>query len=768
MASIEENLRLVASDVEQALSAATSDNPNPSQLVSKCENLLRTLGKHDLLYERIIPNDEVRVHSTNRDGVGLDPFDVHCLIERVLRQGWVSAKTVSSVCFEVDPRSDNQCTFNETLALSSDGMIAPVRKENLHFLSVAGSHTVGGLNAVAHSCATFLDEIATDGRLSIDKVRAVNADYADAVATGFKWRVIRWQVDERFPGLAAYIQEAMNSGHDTERVATKIQVLLELHRKGKANVSQHGDFRWQNIATSVEASKQHMRGQIMDMTAFVERWSGGASGDFLASLNEWAKTLRSRAEVPGSMFKMLSSLELDSMPEVVYSLLKAAMRSPPKYCHAGTTTSKLLNSTDVGTLIKDKRRELIDLAAKARASNIWYTEDLLKAGVHVSRATFVKLQGVMEVDAIMFLMKKAVPNRAAHASLDQIAGEFMDALYLAHPALKDVQPPWNPPEKKSSPNSSKKGQSGFRELSTGGLNMGVVTSLGYKQGLMVELKKKPEDVGGPQQWQISKIDAVNDMVMLKTVRDGEVSKLMEDVVEIDCGKLVDLYKVVVEQEVERFESKGAALSETLGASVLRASLIAKEAMFSAYASNSQAVDVDILFSRGAGAKVNVQKVVVNKKYDKGSLVLVALSNTCSVALTARVPAGAVHFFRFDGIPVGHSAFVVPTQVWPAKAGASKKQSFVAPFWEVPSTDARGDANMIDGVVKVEVHRECKPGSGSSKIVVAVPCLVNSKAVAKDSALLRLKADHQAVNAKRAADEPQDSPKVPKDTKKAKR
>eukprot|EP00959_Pyramimonas_sp_CCMP1952_P432928 9065981-Pyramimonas_sp.AAC.1 len=96
-------------------------------------------------------------------------------------------------------------------------MLSPVRKENLHFLSVAGSHTVAGLNAVSHACSTFLDDFATDGHLSLDKVRAVNSDYADAVAHGFRWRVIRWQVDVKFPGLAAYIQEALNTGADTER-----------------------------------------------------------------------------------------------------------------------------------------------------------------------------------------------------------------------------------------------------------------------------------------------------------------------------------------------------------------------------------------------------------------------------------------------------------------------------------------------------------------------------------------------------------------------
>ena len=154
------------------------------------------------------------------------------------------------------------------------------------------------------------------------------------------------------------------------------------------------------------------------MAAFVKRGSDGSSGGFLECPDEWAKNLRSRTEIPGHMLKMLSTLDLDSMPEVVYSLVKAAMRSPPKYCHARVITSKFLNCTDVGNLIKDKRAQLIDLVAKVRSSDDWFTKDLAKAGVHVSRSAFIRVQGGMDVDSVMDLMKKSVPNKAAHTSLE--------------------------------------------------------------------------------------------------------------------------------------------------------------------------------------------------------------------------------------------------------------------------------------------------------------------------------------------------------------
>eukprot|EP00959_Pyramimonas_sp_CCMP1952_P419813 8793498-Pyramimonas_sp.AAC.1 len=193
MASLEQNLDIVAPHVDAFVKSVTNVDGNPSQLLAKGENIIKLLFQHNLGYDSVVQNRFLRPHNSNRSTTGLDPFDVHCLIEKIIDQGWVASKTAQSICFEAGPDPQDAYAFNNDLWRNSDSMLAPMMLEDLRYLTVAGSHTVAGLNAVDAGCATFLDQISTDGRLSLDKCRALCAEYADAVVNGFSWRVLRWQ-----------------------------------------------------------------------------------------------------------------------------------------------------------------------------------------------------------------------------------------------------------------------------------------------------------------------------------------------------------------------------------------------------------------------------------------------------------------------------------------------------------------------------------------------------------------------------------------------
>ncbi|CAK0859387.1 unnamed protein product [Prorocentrum cordatum] len=681
MASTPQALELVAPRVEAVASAVNSEEGSPSQLMAKGEAIIRLLKDPNLACDRTITPRLIRPHITNRSGAGLDPFDAHCLIDKILARGCVQSKTAMSCRFEAHPIKSEAFGFNEKLWHNSDGMLAPVQKEDLNFLSVGGSHTVGGMNAVESRCATFLTDTAEDGHLSIDKCTAKSPEYADAVLNGFPWRAIRYQVDERFPLLAQALVECLNSGHNTERTAAKIQILLEVFTKGKQNLASHGEFKWAAVPRAAEASEAHVKGQVLDMTAFVERWSGGDSGSCLRELDAWPKTLRSRAGVQGSTFKMLAGLEIDRMPEAVFAMLKAAMVSPSKYCHTGTTTSKLLNSTDVAAMLKDRRQQLVQIVGMVRAAHEWYA-DMLDAKVHLSNSMFLKLPGSFEVGCVMLLLKKPLPGKQLPPSLQHIGQEFVDKVTDAVPFVNKVKPPWAPMAQTGP--VAKGSCVGFRNVAAGGPTAAFVASAGFELGAEIELKTKPLSAEFTK-WTIASIGSdMNTFVELKgESEDGSVSSNVE---KVDVMSLVDLHK---------------ALSS------------AKDALHFAFRAESTDVAVVIHHEVLPSAKTEVEQVVAQHKYEKGKLILVPLSTACCACAKLRVPPNAVEFPVVQGMPDGVVAYVAPTQVWPHVAAASggKKRAFIAPYWAVPAGAA--DHNMINSVVKVDIVDKYV-GSGASE------------------------------------------------------
>eukprot|EP00959_Pyramimonas_sp_CCMP1952_P460667 9480273-Pyramimonas_sp.AAC.1 len=107
----------------------------------------------------------------------------------------------------------------------------------------------------------------------------------------------------KVPELALSLVECGNDGRNADRLATPLQVLMEIHRKATANYIQCGDYKWDAVSQSIEAKKEWMQGHCRGMATFVEKWSGGDDAVWLKGLDAWSKTITHRASVPGSMFK---------------------------------------------------------------------------------------------------------------------------------------------------------------------------------------------------------------------------------------------------------------------------------------------------------------------------------------------------------------------------------------------------------------------------------------------------------------------------------
>eukprot|EP00959_Pyramimonas_sp_CCMP1952_P005026 105569-Pyramimonas_sp.AAC.1 len=87
------------------------------------------------------------------------------------------------------------------MVADSDGQLAPLRRERVRAVSVARTRTKRGLNAVNAGACTELEELATDGKFSRDKVIAVNPSIEEFLDHGVEWVVIRNEILKGCPNL---------------------------------------------------------------------------------------------------------------------------------------------------------------------------------------------------------------------------------------------------------------------------------------------------------------------------------------------------------------------------------------------------------------------------------------------------------------------------------------------------------------------------------------------------------------------------------------
>ena len=148
--------------------------------------------------------------------------------------------------------------------------------------------------------------------------------------------------------------------------------------------------------------------------------------------------------------------------------------------------------------------------------------------------------------------------------------------------------------------------------------------------------------------------------------------------------------------------------------------------------------VDVVINYTVSPKVGTVSVVANRKYDKGQLILIPLSNTVGVCLPNKLPktAGLVRVPSLDNLPVGHMAYISPS-IHFAKQGGPKKEAFNPPYWCIPEASDTDVPNMFPGQLKAEVTVSVDAFGKPVKTKVVLPMLYNKGGdIAKGDTLLR--------------------------------
>ena len=185
----------------------------------------------NLLRKQTLSSRYVVVHPRNRYGDGLVPEQVYKLVDAFASHGFslleIGLPLASEVPPATNPRGAEAKEFNQAIVKDAQGALPPIAEEEYMIMSVAKSHS-----SMASRCVIFAmphdNAMVTDnGRLSLQKTRAISPEYADAIEQGFEWNVLLWQAEEAFPPLIDLLQETGNLGQQTAMDETRWQVALK-------------------------------------------------------------------------------------------------------------------------------------------------------------------------------------------------------------------------------------------------------------------------------------------------------------------------------------------------------------------------------------------------------------------------------------------------------------------------------------------------------------------------------------------------------------
>jgi len=205
--------------------------PQDGKLRGLADRWKKLLLGHNYAYRAMIGPRFAGVHPSNRGGIGLICADVHTLLKRVARWGWVTSEVANACAFECDGDADIQ-TFNKTLVDKSGGLLAPIT-DPLKIATVETSHTTAGLRCVrAGVRAVDNPDLADDqGRLSLARLRERCSEHARKVEEGINYLVIKKDVAKALPDLPRLLSQAGNLLHETLRQESEWSVLLAIHNQ---------------------------------------------------------------------------------------------------------------------------------------------------------------------------------------------------------------------------------------------------------------------------------------------------------------------------------------------------------------------------------------------------------------------------------------------------------------------------------------------------------------------------------------------------------
>ena len=226
------------------------DQTAGGQIVALSQKLMNLLTDAGYVRHQVLLPDQVTVHPSNRDGVGLLVTDVHDLVEDIVETGWSDSK-VYGIAVDTGIRHHATNEFNRRLAASSMGLLPQPDETQARYASLAGSHTVAGMRCVLHGTAHNHkgSKLTVAGCFNINLVEKADMGYANACRNGFTWAVISNDVITEFPAVADLLQAGQNT--NVFKKESEFQILKRMITW----IGQKAQVSWTEVKKSILKTK---------------------------------------------------------------------------------------------------------------------------------------------------------------------------------------------------------------------------------------------------------------------------------------------------------------------------------------------------------------------------------------------------------------------------------------------------------------------------------------------------------------------------------
>ena len=367
--SVKDRIESMRPDMEQILwEYLHGENPAIFTLKDKAIQLCE---KHNMLRVQKCNSRYVVVHPRNRYGDGLVPSHVYKLIDSNSLLGFSEVELGVPLASEVPPvthaRGAEVRAFNEKLVKDAQGMLPQIAEEEYLFMSLAKSHSNAGSRCVMFELPHTNKRICDGGKLSLQKIKAVSPEYADAIEGGFSWHVLIWQVEDAFPKLIDLLMETGNVVQQQAMDETRFQVALKISNCAQRLVEQRNkdiaagrtpstiDEIWRAVEREALRGSPKFSGEVVDLQKYVKSL-GGNEGVLLKDIISFSKTLRNPRVVTGTVLAAIAKAPLgeDGHGAIHFrqDLIKAMLGAGEKYVKAGG--QNIIDAASIATSLPKK------------------------------------------------------------------------------------------------------------------------------------------------------------------------------------------------------------------------------------------------------------------------------------------------------------------------------------------------------------------------------------------------------------------------------
>ena len=705
----------VPAGVATILAAMTSPRKLPELVTDKCDPILkllaevaadgqgqvaaadkleRLLREKNLLYEATLAPRFVGFDPCNRDGQGGNPLNVLALISEIAMVGWSEPEVQKATCAETVPGDDGVERFN--VKLSTGSGMAPVDQGSIRYGTLACGHTNFGLRCIAAGVPSSCPYLSEEGRMSLGKLERRDPAFASAVASGLRWKVVKWEVRYLYPQVLHFLQAARNAVSTMYRTENEMQGLLRIHAYAGAAQKMQIDIPWPTIKATILRSKPAWADSFDAMIAFVASRSGGVDGRFLLYLAAFHRNHvdSTRNSVPGSLYRALADFPFHY---VALAIFQAAWRCPPDFVTAGRCTwisasevNGLAKSADV--LVKAKLQEADRFLALCRTglpeggvSDEWDTTKLCKA--------FARL----DICMARFVLEKQETSKAKFATPHAVCNQFLQDLRKEYPAAKLAEltvqfaettaaskPESADPKEQKKAAEQAAAKVSLYSVATDGTFLDPVALLrqkGFNIGCYAQALARPGQGRPP----VYKIVRVADSAAGSTCRSGG-AVVLQDAAAPDITRNLSVKQFLAEYEVANAQAlvekhpgwpeKRASNTAAVQAVQRRACVMMALSHLSAQPEHDIA-DVLEIYAKP-------RKVEVTHAFSVGALVLFPETHSVkTLAADDVLPQEAWQEVTFLPADEQHRHFLVP----------STANDCVAPFWMVGFVETAAEANM---------------------------------------------------------------------------